>query len=324
MNLTQPKKYLLLLFLFALLCICLALRSGSSHFSVSDIYYSLFANSHSTAHLIIWQIRFKQAINAFVIGSLLALSGCLLQALLQNPLADPYILGVSGGAACARLSAMALGFSVFGCFTMSFLGAALSMIVLLYLSTHKGVWSAVRMLLNGVMLAMAWSALIAFILSVNTDRYLSGMLFWLMGNVDAVHWPLFPFLVLVGGICFSYTRVKHLNLFMHGEVAARSMGLDTDRFALKIYLMTSLLTATAVANAGCIGFIGLMTPHLVRKVLGSDHRYLIPASVLLGGILLTLADAGARTLFAPIQIPVGVVTAIIGIPISILIIGRQA
>ena len=266
---------------------------------------------------ILWELRLPRALTAFAVGALLGLAGALMQVLLRNPLGDPYVLGVSGGAACAVLLAMLLGLPLLWLAPLAFAGA-LASTVLVFALARVGQ----NLLLTGVVLAAGWGAAISFILSTSPPVQLPGMLFWLMGDLSGAPAPGLAWAVLVAGLLLTLPLARELNLLGRGDSAAASLGVATGRLRWQVYVLASLLTGTAVSIAGSIGFVGLIAPHLVRLLLGSDHRLVLPGAALLGGGLLVLADTLARTLIAPQQLPVGVLTALLGVPLFLLLLRR--
>lgn len=310
---------LLLLVLFSLL---LSLASGSVPLSLADVFQALLAPGSDTASQLIQQLRLPRSIAALTTGALLGMAGSLMQVLVRNPLADPYILGISGGAAVAALLAMLAGVSG-GLLTGSaFLGAFIAISLVLVLSRGEGQWSGNRLLLTGVILAAGWGALISFILAMAPDSSLHRMMFWLMGDLGYVQTTELPLLIAVIGLVLALALARSLNILTRGELVASTLGVQVNRLSLFIYALAALLTATAVTQAGSIGFIGLVVPHLVRLLGFSDHRILLPATALLGGSLLLLADTLARTLLAPQQLPVGIITAFLGVPLFLYLLYR--
>jgi iron complex transport system permease protein len=282
----------------------------------------------------ILQTRWVRVVMACAIGALLSLSGALLQLLLRNPLADPYTLGISGGAAVGALLSsffLPVGVVVAGMQFGSMVGAIAS-ILLLFLMAKRRLFApptmveapGIGLILTGVMIASGFGAIISLLLALSPDAALRGALFWLMGDldVDSVSGLVWLVLILAGG--WSLWRAPQLNLLAHGEATAHLLGVSVPRLRLQVLLLASIATAAAVSVAGAIGFIGLVVPHVCRLVLGNDQRRLLPASILLGAAGLVLADLLARTLVAPIQLPVGVVTALIGVPVFLFILSRRA
>lgn len=321
LTLRQPrpfslKRWLLLLSLIAVASIFFSLWMGSVPLSFKALF------SHSIDHRIFFNIRLPRVLSAFIVGGSLALAGALMQALLGNPLADPYVLGVSGGSAFAVLMAMMLGLAehFFGAF--AFAGGLLSMLIVYGLAQEKKHLSSIRLLLTGIIVATGWAALISFILTIAPEKNLRSMMFWLMGDLSEAHFSIGQLIILVSCLIASFLLAKSLNILAHGELPAKSLGVNTRRLNLFLYIVSSLLTACAVSMAGCVGFVGLIVPHMLRLMGNSDHRFLLPASVLLGGSLLTIADMLARSLFAPIELPVGIITALIGVPLFILLLRR--
>ena len=312
------------LVVMSILSITIAILVGSVSLSISDVYQAIFHSSQNSQSLIL-QLRFERALSAFVTGGLLAMTGALMQVLVRNPLADPYILGVSGGASVAALIAILLGLPLIVLTTSAFVGAIFAM--LLVFSLSRGVknsnWNPTRLLLTGVVLASGWAAIISFILTFSPNNKLHSMLFWLMGDLSYSHTPFLGFIVLLLALILSLFLARSLNVLIRGEQFAQTLGVNTQRLQWKLLLLASLCTAMAVTQAGSIGFIGLIVPHLIRLTGTHDHRILLPASVLCGGSLLTLADTLSRSLFSPIQIPVGIVTALIGIPIFLYLLQRN-
>ncbi|MGD9390810.1 MAG: iron ABC transporter permease, partial [Thioalkalispiraceae bacterium] len=297
---------------------------GSTPLPFSSVWQALFEPATTTSDMIISQLRLPRVLSGFAVGALLALAGTLMQVLIRNPLADPYILGISGGASVAALLSMLAGLGGLWLSGSAFIGALLAMLLVFGLAHRGGSWTSTRLLLTGVVMAAGWGALISFILVTSPERQLHGMLFWLMGDLGYVQqtWPLY--LVLVIGLLLSLNIARHLNVLSFGELTARSLGVQSNRLYYQLYLLASLLTASAVTQAGSIGFVGLVVPHLVRMAGFSDHRVLIPAAALSGGILLVLADTLARILVAPQQLPVGVITALIGVPVFLYLLSRSS
>jgi len=271
---------------------------------------------------LLWRIRLPRAIAAWTVGALLSLSGCLMQVLLRNPLADPYILGVSGGASFAALLGMSLGVAGALLPALAWAGALLSILIVFGLARGEGPWSGTRLLLTGVVTAAGWAALISLLLTLGPDGSLRGMLFWLIGDLSYSRLPAWALIVLLGIFAASLGMARSLNVLAMGETTARLLGEPTRKLLWAVYLLSSVLTATAVSIAGNIGFVGLIVPHLMRLLIGSDHRVLLPSAALFGGLLLVLSDTLARTALAPRQLPVGVVTALLGVPLFLLLLNR--
>ncbi len=305
----------------ALASLALALASGSADIPGARVWQLLWTPDGSVDARILHQLRLPRALTAFAVGGLLALAGALMQVLLRNPLGDPYVLGVSGGAAAAVLGAMLLGWGAAWHAPAAFAGALGSMLLVFALG-RAGEWQLPRLLLTGVVVAAGWGALISFVLSLSPPVRLPGMLFWLMGDLSDADAPLLPSATLLAGLGVALTIARDLNLSVHGSARAQALGVEVRRLQIIVYALASLLTAVAVTTAGAVGFVGLITPHMVRLLGGSDHRVLLPGAVLLGGSLLAVADTAARTLAAPLQLPVGVLTALLGVPVFLLLLNR--
>ncbi|MFC1751006.1 FecCD family ABC transporter permease, partial [Pseudomonadota bacterium] len=264
-----------------------------------------------------------RALSALAVGGLLALAGALMQTLLRNPLGDPYVLGISGGAAVGTLGTMLLGLGGLWLNASAFVGALLSMLLVFALAHGKGGWTTTRLLLTGVIVAAGWGALIRLMLAISPDSDLRGMIFWLMGDFSHATDPGISIFILILGLLFCMPMARSLNILARGELQAQALGVNVATLRWATYFLASLLTAVAVTQAGSIGFVGLVVPHLIRLAIGNDQRILLPASVLLGGGLLICADTLARTIIAPQQLPVGVITALIGVPIFLYLL-RQS
>ncbi|CAN5231619.1 iron ABC transporter permease [soil metagenome] len=311
------------LLLLSIASLLFSLHTGSIHLSFYELLATLMHKGTAWQHDLVFGLRLPRTLSAFVTGGLLALAGALLQVLLRNPLADPYVLGISGGAAVGSLSLILLGQSSYWSNYASFLGALLSMFIVFVLARDFTASSTPsRLLLTGVMVAAGWGAMISFMLSIAPNEKLPHMLFWLMGDLSYAHFPDLELIILVLGLAFSMVMARQLNILSRGELQALSLGVSTKQLRLQLYFLSSLLTAAAVSLAGSIGFIGLIIPHLLRLVCGSDHRVLLPAAVLLGGTFLVTADSLSRWIFAPQQLPVGTITALIGVPLFLCLLRK--
>ena len=327
---TSPKQHSPLLILFLLLVagslsVFVGLLFGSVDIPVSGVARALLSPTDDTTTQIVWQLRLPRVLAAFACGGLLALAGALLQVLLRNPLADPYILGVSGGAAVGALTAMLLGWGLVLTNLTSLAGALAAMAIVFGLSFRAGDWNLYRLLLTGVVLSAGCSALIALILTLAPAGEVKGMLFWLMGDVSRAGaeglWPAWLTLLVVAAISMVFSG--SLNVLSLGQMKAKTLGVAVLPLQVGIYLGASLATVAALMLAGAIGFVGLLVPHAIRLLGVNDYRWLLPLSVLLGGGFLTLADTLARTLWAPQQLPVGVLTALLGVPLLLLLLSRK-
>ena len=320
----RRRAFLILavLVLLALASFWAALAAGSIPVAAADVLAALFGRDAPGAD-IVRQLRLPRALAGFACGGLLALAGALMQVLLRNPLADPYILGISGGAGVGALFAIMVGLPTFGIDGLAFAGALGAMFLVFGLAHGDGSWTQTRLLLTGVIVAAGCGALISLMLAIAPEDRLRGMLFWLTGDLgQAVSaWP--PMLALAVALVLAMPFARELNLLARGLLQAQALGVAVNRLRYAVFLLASLATAASVTTAGSIGFIGLVVPHLVRLVTGNDQRLLLPASALAGGALLMLADTLARSLIAPQQLPVGVLTALIGVPVFLFLLSRQ-
>lgn len=308
----------------AVISLALALVAGSVKVSFGDAVSALLGRDAGVASEIVRSLRLPRALAGFACGGVLAIAGALLQVLLRNPLADPYVLGVSGGASVGAILAILLGAGVFGINLASFLGALAAMVVVFGLAHGDGSWTQTRLLLTGVIVASGCGALVALMLAVAPDDKLRGMIFWLMGDLSQASSPLLGLIVLVIVVGAALPFARELNLLTRGADIAQTLGVQVALLRRGVYLAASIATAAAVTQAGSIGFVGLIVPHLVRLAVGNDQRVLLPASALAGGSLLVVADTLARTLVAPQQLPVGVLTALIGVPVFLFLLTRDA
>jgi iron complex transport system permease protein len=304
--------------------LALALTVGSVGVDGAAIVRALGGDGSETSTAIVRELRLPRALAAFAVGGLLALAGALMQVLLRNPLADPYILGISGGAAVGALGAMLAGASVL--VTPAALIGALASTLLVFGLARAGAerapWTTTRLLLTGVVVAAGWGALIALMLTLAPDAQVKGMLFWLIGDLGGSTVAAPALLVLGIAVAGALAFARDLNVLARGDDVAAALGVDVARTTLLLCGLAALATAAAVTTAGSIGFVGLVVPHALRLVLGNDQRVLLPASVLAGGALLVLADTLARSVVAPVQLPVGVITALVGVPVFLVLLAR--
>ncbi|WP_021029245.1 FecCD family ABC transporter permease [Litchfieldella anticariensis] len=314
---------LVLLIVVALASLLVAVGVGSVTISPQSLWSVLMGQGDPLYRTLIFELRLPRALAAFGTGGLLAVAGALMQVLLRNPLADPYVLGVSGGAAVAALAAMLVGLGGIAVSGSAFVGALVSTLLVFGLAHGTGSWTPTRLLLTGVVVAAGWGAMITFMLSVGPTEQLPGMLYWLMGDLAYSRgpWPALGLLAVTWLVLMPLAR--SLNVLARGPLQAAALGVAVRSLEGAVYVMASLLTAVAVTTAGSIAFIGLVVPHMLRLVWGNDQRVILPASILAGGTLLTLADTLARTLIAPEQLPVGVITALLGVPTFLYLLYRS-
>jgi len=318
--LTMP---LVLLALASLAAMMLSVGVGSVSVALGDVVAVILGEGSNLQQTLVLELRLPRTLSAFATGGLLAVAGALMQVLLRNPLADPYVLGLSGGAAVGALFAMLAGLGGLMISGSAFAGALLATLMVFGLAHGTGSWTPSRLLLTGVVVAAGWGAVITLMLAISPAQRLPGMLYWLMGDVSYARtpWPALAFLVLV---CLLVVPLgRSLNVLARGPMQAAALGVAVRPLEWTIYILASLLTATAVTMAGSIGFVGLVVPHMLRLVLGNDQRLILPACALAGGTLLVLADTLARVVIAPEQLPVGVITALLGVPTFLYLLYRS-
>jgi iron complex transport system permease protein len=299
-----------------------ALLIGSSGIGLSRALAALAGGGDEAARNVLVAVRLPRVLAAFGVGSLLALAGVLLQALFRNPLADPYVLGVSGGAAVGALLAMIAGAAALIVQSAAVAGA-LAAVALVYLLARGG--GTPRLLLTGVVLASACGALVSVLLALADTSRVRGMVFWLAGDLE---WAVNPWIsagAALLAVAVAVAVARPLNVLAAGELRARTVGLALDAWRTVLFIACATLTALAVVSAGTVGFVGLITPHAVRlSFRTSDHRIVAPAAALAGGMLLTGADLVARTIAAPRQLPVGAIMALVGAPLFVILLrGRS-
>lgn len=291
-----------------------SLTKGSAQLSFRDLFFA--------DNPIFLSLRLPRTLCAFISGGLLALAGCLMQLLLKNPLADPYALGISSGAALGTLLMILLGLNEDLLLIGAWAGSiSVTALIVSLSSNHR--FEVHALLLTGIALACGLSACISIVLLLSADTNLHTMLFWLSGDLNATHIPWFALGVLILGSGLSFLLAPSLNILGRSDKEAMALGISATKYRVLLFLLASLFTATAVTLSGCISFIGLIVPHFTRLLIGFDHRFVLPMATLLGGSLLMLADTFARTLIAPQQLPVGLLIAIIGVPFFIWLINHK-
>lgn len=321
----------LALLLFALMVV--SLKLGAYPIPVADVAMTLVRRAIGQTEqiptdfrLVILELRLPRIALGILVGAALSVSGAGFQALLRNPLADPYVLGVSSGAALGAILSLVWAPHVpLAMQGAAFAGALLTIAAVYFLGRRGGQLDSPTLLLAGVISASFLSAVIMFLMTTLSGRDLRGMAFWLMGDLATAP-PIhlgFLFAVLVLAIGAIYTTASDLNLILTGEQEARHLGVNVSRVKLVVYVAASLLTGLAVSVSGAIGYVGLLVPHVMRMMFGSDYRVLIPASALGGAIALVAADTLARTVAAPTELPVGAMTAMAGAPVFIYLLRRR-
>ena len=279
---------------------------------------------------IILDIRLPRTISGVLVGAALSLAGAVLQALLRNPLADPFVLGISSGAAVGAVLAIlvGLGSTFLGSYAVpgaAFGGALLTLLLVYSIARIGGRVPTQTLLLSGVIVSSFFSAIIMFLISATSNEKIYNVTFWLMGSLEYLASQslgvMFLYLLVGGGVLFALAR--DLNLLALGEETASELGVEVERVKKIAFVFASLITGAVVSVSGLIGFVGLVVPHLVRMIWGPDHRFLLSASALMGGILLVVADTVARTIVAPSEVPVGVVTAMGGAPFFVYLLRKK-
>ena len=282
----------------------------------------------STTDALIVSLRTPRVVLAALVGACLAAAGALYQALFRNPLADPYILGISSGAGLGAIVALALGasFTAGGLLLVpgaAFLGAVLTLALVVGVASRRGAVDPTSLLLAGVAISYTLAAVTSFVMVISRET-MSEIVFWMMGGLSSASWryvtAVAPMFVL--GLALPMLSRRQLNVMLLGEERAQQLGVPVERFKLVVLGSASILVAAAVSVSGLIGFVGLMTPHVARLALGPDHRLLLPASTLLGAITLVASDLVARTVIAPVEVPVGIVTALLGGPFFVWLLVR--
>lgn len=327
--------------LLSLLIVLVCLTFGAQPIGMGVVMQTLVAGvrdgqagieSAGVPGVIVWQVRLPRILLAFLVGGSLAGVGVALQALLRNPLAEPFVLGISSGAAFGATLAMLLGVgnTFLGVSTLplwAFAGGLLAIMVVYRISVAYRMLSVHTLLLAGVILNALFSALIMFAISIADPTQAFKMMLWLMGTLTVPEfWTLVTLLVyLACGFLILFWLARPLNILTLGDESARSLGVEVDRIKKLVFVTSALVTGAVVSIAGLIGFVGMVVPHAVRMIVGADHRLLLPVAALAGGAFLTVADTVARTALAPTELPVGVVTALIGGPFFIyLLVQRRA
>jgi iron complex transport system permease protein len=324
----------LMFLLFLAICL-ISLSVGSVHINLIKVLGSLTnaftgtASLSSQEELILFSVRLPRIIFAGIVGASLSLGGVVFQAMLRNPLADPYVLGISGGSALGAIAGIIIGASSFylGIPLLAFCGALVTVfLVFVVAGGTRGPLLDNSLLLSGVVVNAFFSAAILFFLSIVNSLELHSITFWLMGDLSraSIKEISLSAICLFTGFLIIYAQARKLNLIVQGEETALHLGVNIERTKQLLLIVTSLITAVAVSMAGIIGFIGIMVPHMMRLVFGSDHRLLLPTAALFGASFLVIADTLARLVLAPAELPVGVITALCGAPYFIFLLKRKS
>ena len=306
-----------------------SLSVGSAGIPFKKIIPLILGGRGTTEYSILFDIRLPRIILGLAVGSALSIAGVILQGMFRNPLVEPYTLGISGGAALGVCLNIVLRLDktvgVLSIPASGFLGAILVILVVYSLSIRKGILRIQGLLLTGVMISFISSSLIMLLMSVSSANDLHGIIFWIMGSLEEPNMVLIKVMVLISvfGLLISYLFATKLNVLGLGEEEALHLGIDTENTKKLLFILASLLTGCAVSVAGVIGFVGLVVPHFMRMFVGSDHRILLITSALSGGAFLIFCDTLARTIISPLELPVGVITGIIGGVIFVYFLSRK-
>jgi iron complex transport system permease protein len=330
---TQPgvlKRLLIILPVLSIVlfaAVIMGISLGSTQNSFLAVLKSIFnpAGLNTLTDTIIWKIRFPRVLMAALVGGTLSLGGLVFQALLRNPLAEPYILGISGGSAIGAILGILMGFARFpGVCLMAFCGSMATLVLILVMSSGQSILKQNALLLSGVMVNAFCSAVIMFLVSMTHDARLHNILFWLMGDLSLVSLPQIGILAAINVPCFIllFFLSHKMNLLLMGKDMARTMGVNYIAVTLTLLISTSFMVSVTVSYCGLLGFVGLVMPHLLRLILGPDHRILVPACILGGGAFMIICDTLARVLPRQGEMPAGVITAMIGAPVFIYLLKR--
>lgn len=326
-HVTKTRPLLIGLTVALVVSITIAVAIGPVYISPITVWkiilsHALSIDSGQWSHgqdNIVWLIRLPRVLLAALVGAGLAVVGVSMQATVRNPLADPYILGTSSGASVGAVLVIVLGFNFIDPYSLSasaFLGAVSSFVLVFLLAQSSGRISPTRLILAGVALAYILSAITSFILFMGDERNFREVLFWMLGTLAGAKWEFLslPAIALTLGVGGLLIHARSMNALLMGDETATALGVDPQKFRRQLLVLAALLTGVMVAVSGAIGFVGLMMPHIVRLFVGSDHRRVLPTSMLLGAVFLIWVDVGARTVVQPEELPVSVITALVGAP----------
>ncbi|MCG2750438.1 MAG: iron ABC transporter permease [Desulfobacteraceae bacterium] len=304
------------------------ISSGSTRNGYLSAFQTLFSpeKTDPLLYTIIWRVRFPRVLLAALVGATLSLGGLVFQALLRNPLAEPYILGISGGSAIGAIIGILMGLTRFpGVCLMAFAGSIATLIMILGMASGQTLLKQNALLLAGVMVNAFCAAIIMFLVSMTQDAKLHNIIFWLMGDLSMTSLSQVGLLALTNIPCFVFLFIlsHKMNLLLMGKDLAQSMGVNIRLLMVMLLVATSLMVSATVSYCGLLGFVGLVIPHLLRLCFGPDHRILVPACVLGGGAYMVACDTLARTLPGQGEMPAGVITALIGAPLFIILLKRS-
>jgi len=332
----MKKKYLRWAFYLAglvvllIASVILSLSVGEMNLGFSDIFSIFRQGNDSMEYTILSQIRLPRVLLGIAVGGSLSLSGVLLQGVYRNPLVEPYTLGISGGASLGVAFVIVFGLhQLFGSFVLplaGFAGAFLIIFLVYTISSRSGRINIQSMLLTGVMISFIASSSMMLLMAITSAENLHGIIFWIMGSLDEPDMSLIyiTLILAIASLVASYLFVQPLNALRLGEEKAKHLGINTDTTIKLLFLLASLLAGVCVAVAGVIGFVGLIIPHLMRLLVGSDYRILLVSSFLSGSVFLVLSDIIARTIISPNELPIGVITGIVGGIVFLLMMSRSS
>jgi len=326
---------LLLLLVLVVVSFIVSLTFGSVDYSAQDVWQVLvnrLSGEHSfdvAIDSIVWELRVPRGLLAIIVGAGLALAGVAMQTLVRNPLADPYLLGVSSGASVGATAVITFGvFTAFGLYALSLgalLGALVATATVYLITMAQGGLTPLRLILTGVVLSAAFSALASFLVFKGPDaRAAQGVMFWMLGSVAGAHWNklLLPGIVVIGVFAVLLMLSNYLDALAAGPDTAAALGVNVPRLRKVLFFLQALLVGAMVAVAGGIGFVGLVIPHVARMIVGSLHRRLLPVSMLIGSLFVIWVDVIARIAAPPQEIPLGVVTGVLGAPLFLILMGK--
>lgn len=313
----MKKRIFILLFILLCLAIIVGLGFGSTNISIGELFLPKNRD--------IFYLRFTRVLLGLVAGAGLAVAGVIFQGILRNPLAEPYVLGISSGAGFGAVLALCFNLSMEFLPLAAFAGAVITMFIVYNLAKINGKVTTQGLLLSGVIVGAVFSSLLLFFVSVSPNEAMHGITWWLLGSLQVFDTKLLifvSFLIVLGiGITMYFSR--DLNAISLGEEEAHHLGINVDNVKMILFIVASLITASIVCACGIIGFIGLIIPHAVRFVAGSNHKVVIPVSAISAGAFLILADAVSRTIIPPVEVPIGVITALIGGPVFIFLLRKK-
>jgi len=322
--------YLAGLIVLLIASVALSLSIGEMNLGFMDIFSILSKGNASMEYTILSQIRIPRVLLGIAVGGSLSLAGVLLQGIYRNPLVEPYTMGISGGASLGVAIVIVFGLhQLIGSFVLplaGFIGSFLIIFLVYTISTHRGRINIQSMLLTGVMISFIASSSMMFLMAITSSENLYGIIFWIMGSLDEPDMSLIyiTLFISIASLLASYLFVQPLNALRLGEEKAKHLGINTDVAIKLLFLLSSLLAGVCVAVAGVIGFVGLIIPHLMRLLIGSDYRILLVSSFLSGSIFLVLSDVIARTIISPNELPIGVITGIVGGIVFLLMMSRTS